>query len=133
MNPENEIDKMPRRAESPSVEKVSAWLAALIILLGLFLYAKYWKEKSDAKTCVMYIRNFQTGARSFAGIHPEIAGPSTSVDDHTVYTFMSITPYECPAGGSYTVHGHYFDTPGTVFLRCSHPNHAPTPAQVANW
>ncbi len=139
MDSETEQDNLPRRAESPSVEKVSAWLAALLILLGLYYVAMRWKAGSERANCVMNLRNFQTAARSYAGMHPEIAPINGPVDTQAVYKFMGPShphfpsPYKCPSGGIYTAHGTYDAPPGTVFLRCSHRGHEPTPAQSTHW
>ncbi len=139
MNPETENDHLPRRAEGPSVKKISAWLAALLILLGLYFFAMRWKAGSERANCVMNIRNFQTGARSFAGVRPEEAGPRDPVDANAVYKFMgpshprNLIPYKCPSGGGYTACGRYGDPPGTVLLSCSHPGHELEPGTTAHW
>ncbi len=136
MNPETENDNFAHRTESLSADVINILLAILLvtgILLGLYLYAKRWKEKNDAATCVMNIRNFQTLARSLSSMSPDNFPGQAPVDMAKLCTWAPVPIPICPARGHYTVHGCYSDPPGTVFLRCSHPRHVPTPAQSTNW
>lgn len=122
------------------IELTVVILVLLSLISVLFIGAKAWKDGSDNSNCVMNIRNFQTGARSYANLQPEVATPTTAVDKAAVYTFMAVAAATCPKTktDTYTAAGNYGDAPGTVFLTCSNGDggsnpHAPTTAQAANW
>ena len=121
------------------IELTVVILVLLSLISVLFIGAKAWKDGSDNATCVMNIRNFQTGARSYTNMQPDTATPTTAVDKAAVYTFMSVTPSLCPKtkADDYTVSGNYGDAPGTIFLACPNGDgantHTPTAAQAANW
>jgi prepilin-type N-terminal cleavage/methylation domain-containing protein len=121
------------------IELTVVILVLLSLISVLFIGAKAWKDGSDNANCIMNIRNFQTGARSYANLQPEVATPSSSVVEADVYTFMAVAAATCPKTktDTYTASGTYGDAPGTVFLTCSNGAgtnpHAPTAAQSSNW
>ncbi len=121
------------------IELTVVILVLLSLISVLFIGAKAWKDGSDNATCVMNIRNFQTGARSFANLQPEVATPTTAVDKAAVYAFMGVAAPNCPKTktDTYTAALLYGAAPGQVFLTCSNGEgantHAPTAAQAASW
>lgn len=88
---------------------------------GVFLSPKEGRAR-----CVMNIRNLQQGMRSFQnmnGFRPggpglekgRIVGPRRFVEREPI----------CPSGGKYRYARVKFPKVGTLYLRCSHPDHVP--------
>lgn len=108
-------------------------LVLLTLISVLFIGAKAWKDGADRSNCILNIRNFQVGVRSYANMNGTADGVNIPVDSLTGDgNFISTFPV-CPSGGVYDpLPGEnvpYVVATGNAFLTCSlaaTDQHAPT-------
>lgn len=97
-------------------------LVLLTLISVLFIGAKAWKDGADRSNCILNIRNFQVGVRSYANMNGTADGTAIPVTSLTGDgNFISTFPV-CPSGGTYTpaADGNvsYVVATGTAFLSC---------------
>ena len=98
-------------------------LVLLTLISVLFIGAKAWKDGADRANCILNIRNFQVGVRSYANMNGTANGTSIPVASLTGDgNFISTFPV-CPSAGVYTPaedsNVPYVVATGNAFLTCS--------------
>ncbi len=109
-----------------------------LILIGLIFLSVRWKEGSNRSNCILNIRNFQVGIRSYASVNATANGEKIAVSDLVGKGNLFETFPVCPSGGTYTpgTTGNvtYEVTGGVVFLKCDcTAGDGHTPKSTSDW
>lgn len=134
------MTRRPRRIPAVSsrsgltLVEVALVVAVLLGLVGVaFAGLSAYKEGANRAICIHQVANVQKAMRSYCHFQELESGePVPDLKQRLVVDskFFASAPF-CPSGGLYFFHEGGVPHVGTLFMRCSIPEHAPR--ETASW
>jgi len=125
---------LPTTRSAFTLVEVTLVVAVLLGLIGVtFAGMASYKEGANRAICIHQVANVQKAMRSYCHFQELESGqPVPDLKKRLIEEskFFARAPF-CPSGGVYQFHEGEVPHVGTLFMRCSLPDHAPK--ETASW
>lgn len=125
--PDARLSILPRLRAMTLIEVTLVTSVLMGLISVTFLGTASYKNGVNRAFCVQNVANVQKAMRSYCNLHELESGQPIADLKKRLLTDSDFFPSEprCPSKGTYLYHKERVPEVGTLFMRCSIPEHAP--------